>query len=170
MPMAGRWLALERSAPPPNCSIRARRWSVCCIGACSRARRNPCPERITVPGRFAGRHVEQALVGKPDAAWFRVGNSGRVVLAAAAPIGGRDAPLGAVVLEQTGERLLTLRDNALVRLLNLTLIATALAVAGTLGFAGWLSLRVVRIRRAAETALSPDGQPQRGLSRHAGPR
>lgn len=117
----------------------------------------PLPRRITVPGRFAGKHVDQALIGRPDAAWFRVGSSGRVVLAAAAPIGGRDAPLGAVVLEQTGERLLTLRDNALVRLLNLTLIATALAVAGTLGFAGWLSLRVVRIRRAAETALSPDG-------------
>jgi signal transduction histidine kinase len=62
------------------------------------------------------------------------------------------------VLEQTGERLLTLRDRALVRLLNLTLLATAIAVAGTLGFAGWLSLRLVRIRRAAETALSPDGR------------
>jgi signal transduction histidine kinase len=54
--------------------------------------------------------------------------------------------------------LLTLRDHALVRLLNLTLIATAIAVAGTLGFAGWLSWRLVRIRRAAETALSPDGR------------
>jgi dedicated sortase system histidine kinase len=118
----------------------------------------PLPKRVTVPGRFSGEHVDSALTGKAEAAWFRVGNSGRVMLAAAAPIAGRNGVLGAVVLEQTGERLLTLRDHALVRLLNLTLITTAIAVAGMLGFAGWLSLRLVRIRRAAETALSPDGR------------
>jgi dedicated sortase system histidine kinase len=118
----------------------------------------PLPKRVTVPGRFFGPHVDSALQGKADAAWFRLGNSGRVMLAAAAPIAGRNGALGAVVLEQTGERLLTLRDHALVRLLNLTLIATAIAVAGMLGFAGLLSLRLVRIRRAAETALSPDGR------------
>jgi dedicated sortase system histidine kinase len=118
----------------------------------------PLPNRDSVPGRFAGAHVESALKGKADAAWLRLGKSGRVILAAAAPIAGRNGVLGAVVLEQTGERLLTLRDRALVRLLNLTLLATAIAVAGTLGFAGLLSLRLVRIRKAAETALSPDGR------------
>jgi hypothetical protein len=118
----------------------------------------PLPKRVSVPGRFEGSHVANALRGKAGAAWFRLGNYGRVMLAAAAPVSGRDGVLGAVVLEQTGERLLTLRDNALVRLLNLTLIATAIAVIGTLGFAAWLSLRLLRIRRAAETALSPDGR------------
>ncbi|MGH8264388.1 MAG: ATP-binding protein [Steroidobacteraceae bacterium] len=118
----------------------------------------PLPKRENIPGRFTGPHVENALHGKAGAAWFRLGNYGRVMLAAAAPVSGRRGVLGAVVLEQTGERLLTLRDNALVRLLNLTLIATAIAVAGTLGFAAWLSLRLLRIRRAAETALSPDGR------------
>lgn len=118
----------------------------------------PLPRRVTVPGRFYGPHVDNALKGKADAAWFRLGNYGRVMLSAAAPIAGRKGVLGAVVVEQTGERLLTLRDNALVRLLNLTLLATAIAVVGTLGFAGWLSLRLVRLRRAAETALSPDGR------------
>jgi dedicated sortase system histidine kinase len=118
----------------------------------------PLPQRVTLPGRFVGAHVDGALLGKPGAAWFRLGNTGRVMLAAAAPIAGRKGTLGAVVLEQTGERLLTLRDRALVRLLDLTLIATALAVIGTLGFAAWLSLRLGRIRKAAETALRPDGR------------
>src|SRR5882672_6179 len=101
----------------------------------------PLPKRVTVPGRFFGPHVASALAGKADAAWFRLGNYGRVMLSAAAPIAGRNGVLGAVVLEQTGERLLTLRDNALVRLLNLTLLATAIAVVGTLGFAGSVRLR-----------------------------
>ena len=118
----------------------------------------PLPRRVVIPGRFVGAHVDSALAGKAGSAWFRLGNTGRVMLAAAAPVAGRKGTLGAVVLEQTGERLLTLRDRALVRLLDLTAIATALAVAGTLGFAAWLSLRLGRIRKAAETALSPDGR------------
>jgi hypothetical protein len=43
----------------------------------------PLPNRVTVPGRFAGAHVDSALRGKADAAWLRLGKSGRVMLAAA---------------------------------------------------------------------------------------
>jgi two-component system sensor histidine kinase ChvG len=81
-----------------------------------------------------------------------------VVLSAAAPItvGGRVR--GAVVLEQAGDELLELRDHALSHLFNLTLLATALAVAVAFGIATWISVRIGRLGTAADSALGPDGR------------
>ena len=66
--------------------------------------------------------------------------------------------MGAVVLEQTSDAILTLTNQALTRLLNLTLIATSLAAVGLLSFATLLSVRLRRLRNAAEAAVSPEGR------------
>jgi signal transduction histidine kinase len=50
-----------------------------------------------------------------------------------------------------------LRDQALTSMLSLTLVVTVLAVAGTFTFAGWLALRLSRLRTAAESALTREG-------------
>jgi signal transduction histidine kinase len=71
-------------------------------------------------------------------------------------LGGRT--LGAVVLEQPGDQLLELRDRALSHLLNLTLLATALAVAIAFGVATWISVRIGRLRLAADSAVTNDGR------------
>ena len=65
---------------------------------------------------------------------------------------------GAVVLEQAGDQLLDLRDRALTHLFNLTLLATALAVVVAFGFATWISVRIGRLRAAADTAVGSDGK------------
>jgi signal transduction histidine kinase len=62
-----------------------------------------------------------------------------------------------VVLEQAGDQLLDLRDRALSRLFNLTLLATALAVTIAFGIATWISLRIGRLRMAADNAVGNDG-------------
>jgi two-component system sensor histidine kinase ChvG len=67
---------------------------------------------------------------------------------------------GAVVLEQAADQLLALRDRALSRLFNLTLIATAAAVIIMFVFATWISLRIGRLRDAAESAVGSDGRIQ----------
>ena len=75
------------------------------------------------------------------------GNAPELLLTAAAPIMIEGRTAGAVVLEQAGDQLLALRDRALTRLFNLTLIATAAAVIIMFGFATWISLRIGRLRR-----------------------
>ncbi len=115
------------------------------------------PPKPTFADRLAGEHVTAALRGRPLARWFRVGRDDEVLLAAAAPVMVHGAPVGAVVLEQAGEQLLGLRDQALRRLFNLTLLATGVAVAFVLAFATWLSLRLGRLRAATDTALRADG-------------
>ena len=116
------------------------------------------PQRESLPDKLVGPHIVAALRGHPQAQWFRVGDRDEILLAAAAPVLINGTTSGAVVLEQAGEQLLGLRDRALSRLFNLTLLATGMAVAFVLGFATWLSARLRRLRDAADSALRADGQ------------
>jgi hypothetical protein len=54
--------------------------------------------------------------------------------------------------------LLELRDRALTHLFNLTLLGTALAVAIAFGVATLISLRIGRLRLAADSAVTNDGR------------
>src|SRR6202012_4309601 len=56
------------------------------------------------------------------------------------------------------DQLLALRDRALSRLFNLTLIATAAAVIVMFAFATWISVRIGRLRTAADAAVGSDGR------------
>ena len=65
---------------------------------------------------------------------------------------------GAVVLEQAGDQLLDLRDRALAHLFDLTLLATALAVVFAFSVATFISVRIGRLRSAADSAVGNDGR------------
>ncbi|MGH8496527.1 MAG: proteobacterial dedicated sortase system histidine kinase [Gammaproteobacteria bacterium] len=124
--------------------------------------RAPDAREITdTPGRIAGAHIASALAGDAGAAWYRTDE--RAVIAAAEPVRAEGRVIGAVVLEQGSDRILTLTNAALTRLLNLTLLATLLAAAGLLAYATWLSLRIRRLRDAAESAIGPDGRITRSI-------
>jgi dedicated sortase system histidine kinase len=88
-----------------------------------------------------------------------------VIVAAAAPIFSADGKqiLGVIQLAQTADRWLTLRDQALTRLLNLTLFVTLFAVGAAFWFAGRMTLRISRLGAAAETALGREGSLARNL-------
>ncbi|HUK02378.1 MAG TPA: ATP-binding protein [Steroidobacteraceae bacterium] len=65
--------------------------------------------------------------------------------------------IGSLQVVQTADRWLTLRDHALTKLLNFTLLTSAGAVLLMFSFAGWLAWRLARLRRASETALTREG-------------
>jgi two-component system sensor histidine kinase ChvG len=81
------------------------------------------------------------------------------VVAAQAPIPGLDRKqtLGFVQIAETAERSLALRDKALTQLLDFTLVTSALAVTLMFAFAAWLAVRLARLRRASESALTREG-------------
>lgn len=110
------------------------------------------------PWRLGDEQLRAALRGSAATAWYRSGSEQSTIVAAAAPIATADRVLGAVLLEQASDPILTLTNQALIRLFSLTLIATLVAAAGLLGFATLLSLRVRRLARAAESALGPKGE------------
>jgi two-component system, OmpR family, sensor histidine kinase ChvG len=83
----------------------------------------------------------------------------RQLIASDAPIYDRDHReiIGRLEATQTADRWIRLRDRALTRMLNFSLITSAVAVIATFGFAAWLALRLARLRRASESALTRSG-------------
>jgi two-component system, OmpR family, sensor histidine kinase ChvG len=115
------------------------------------------------PDRLGGDAVAAALSGRARAQWVRSAATQGLLLTAAAPmiIDGRIR--GAVFLEQAGDQLLALRDRAVTRLFGFTLSATAAAVIVMLGLATWISMRIGRLRDAADGAVSSDGKIRLGM-------
>ncbi|HEY6822892.1 MAG TPA: ATP-binding protein [Steroidobacteraceae bacterium] len=81
------------------------------------------------------------------------------LIEARAPIYARDSreEIAALEVTQTPDRWLRLRDRALTRMLNFTLGTSVMAVLLMFAFAAWLALRLARLRRASESALTRTG-------------
>jgi dedicated sortase system histidine kinase len=126
------------------------------------------PLQPPATGRLGGDSVAAALGGRPHAQWVRSTDSGELLLTAAAPISIDGRTRGAVFLEQAADQLLALRDRAVTRLLNLTLLATAAAMIVMFGFATWISLRIGRLRDAADAAVGSDGKIRLDMPESAG--
>jgi dedicated sortase system histidine kinase len=107
-------------------------------------------------GRESRDYVAQALAGQASAGWFRSVDSDRAVVAVAQPVVADGTIIGAFMLQQSTDAILSLRNEGLVRLMNVTLIATLLVAATLLGYATWLSRRIRRLSVAAEGALASD--------------
>jgi dedicated sortase system histidine kinase len=104
-------------------------------------------------GREQQAYVNAALDGREMASWFRGEDSGRAIVAVAAPITDNNGVLGALILQQGTDAILSLTNRGLVRLINLTIVATLLVAAALVGYASWLSRRIRRLSIAAEDAL-----------------
>ncbi|WP_329741280.1 ATP-binding protein [Dyella sp. A6] len=101
--------------------------------------------------------VDKARAGKPDAIWRWGEQRGTVVLSAAVPIQRQGQLAGVLLLEQASRAVPLLANQALFGLL-LTSFAVLLAAGAVLfGFATRLSLRLGRLRDAAERAQLDDG-------------
>ena len=83
----------------------------------------------------------------------------RKPISAEAPIYDRDHHnvIGTLTATETVDRWQRLRDGALTQMLNFTLITSAVAVIAMFAFAAWLALRLSRLRRASESALTREG-------------
>ena len=105
-----------------------------------------------------GRDISGALQGTPGARVRNTPDGRAVVVSAAYPIWNGDDVLGAVVVEETTNSILSVRSRALQRLLLVTLAAFAVAAAVLLAFATRLSHRIRRLRDEAESAIDASGR------------
>ncbi|MBT8143350.1 MAG: hypothetical protein KJO55_01540 [Gammaproteobacteria bacterium] len=120
--------------------------------------RDPDTLREARQGRLQTGEVLSALDGVASSNWYSTADERSAIVVAAHPINVSERVIGAVVLEQTSDAILTLTDRALTRLLTLTLGATLLAAVALVGFATYLSLRIRRLSQAAELAMTPEGR------------
>lgn len=110
-----------------------------------------------------GRAVDAALAGAPATRWRQTPDRRAAVLAAAHPIWNGAEVVGAVVVEETTNSVLTLRNRVLEQLLTVTLATFVLGAGTLLLFASRLSARLRRLRDDAEDAIDPQGRVRRPL-------
>jgi two-component system sensor histidine kinase ChvG len=116
------------------------------------------PRAFGLPYGMWGDPIDTARQGRALATWAEQAAGEPTLIRAAVPIrvGGETA--GALLVEEGGEQLVLVRELALNRLLNLTLVAVIVSIAVTLLFAARLSQRIRRLSRAAAEAVGPDGR------------
>lgn len=114
--------------------------------------------------RLDGEEIVSALSGVPALRWRRTPDERAVILSASHPVWDNGEVIGAVVVEQTSNDILTLQNAALENLLNVTLVVFLAATMFLLVFATRLSNRIRRLHSEAESAISPDGRIQGKVS------
>jgi len=107
-------------------------------------------------GRERQPYVTAALQGNEARAWFRSTLTGRAVVAVAQPVTVGGEIIGAVVLQQGTDAILSLTNEGLARLIYVTLITTIVVAGVLLGYATWLSRRIRALSVAAEDALDKE--------------
>ena len=112
-----------------------------------------------------GREISGALSGRPGVRLRNTPDGKAVVISAAHPIWNGDEVVGAVVVEESTNPILSVRSLALERLVVLTLAVFAAAAALLIWFATRISTRIRKLRDEAETAIDAHGRLARPHSR-----
>ncbi|MEO6022079.1 MAG: proteobacterial dedicated sortase system histidine kinase [Burkholderiales bacterium] len=108
--------------------------------------------------KLEGSEIESAFNGAGAIRWRMTPDKGAIVLSAAQPIWVGDRVAGAVVVEETTNEILALRNQALERLFNVTIAVLLLGSLTLLLFATRLSKRIRALRDQAEQALDSKGR------------
>ncbi len=110
-----------------------------------------------------GRAVDNALTGVPATRWRETADKRAVILAAAHPIWNGTEVIGAVVVEESTNRVLSLRNRAFEQLLTTTVAVFVLGALVLFLFATQLSRRLSRLRDEAEHAIDARGRVHRAF-------
>ncbi|HLP25391.1 MAG TPA: histidine kinase dimerization/phospho-acceptor domain-containing protein, partial [Acidobacteriota bacterium] len=105
-----------------------------------------------------GPEITGALLGAASTRVRNTRDDRAVIVSAAHPVWAGDAVIGVVVAEQTTNPVLSVKSDALERLVVLTLTALAAVALFLLGFASRLSARIRRLRDEAENAIDARGR------------
>ncbi len=108
--------------------------------------------------RLEGREIDDALAGQTGTRRRLTPDSRAVVLSAAQPVWLEDKVVGAVLIEETTNDVLALRNRAFEKLFAALLVVYVGGTAALLVFATRLSLRIRRLRDEAEKAIDPHGR------------
>jgi len=110
------------------------------------------------PGRIGDQVLRRVLDGEAVTAWYRRGSDVSAIVAAAVPVDHVDPRLGAVLVEQASDPILSVTNREMLRLVLTTVVVGLIAAAALLGYASLLRFRLGRLARAAESALGPRGE------------
>ena len=108
--------------------------------------------------RLEGREIDDALAGQTGTRRRLTPDSRAVVLSAAQPVWLEDKVVGAVLIEETTNDVLALRNRAFEKLFAALLVVYLGGTAALVIFATRLSLRIRRLRDEAEHSIDSHGR------------
>jgi dedicated sortase system histidine kinase len=107
---------------------------------------------------FGGRELERALDGAPTIRRRPAAGGRGAILSASHPVWSGESVIGAVVLEENTDAIVSLTNRAFEQLVAVTLIAFTAAALALLAFASRFSWRLRRLRDEAENAIDSRGR------------
>ncbi|TVO70749.1 proteobacterial dedicated sortase system histidine kinase [Sedimenticola selenatireducens] len=110
--------------------------------------------------RLKGGEIEAALSGQPQTRRRHTPDEKAVILSAAWPIESDHGVVGAVLVEQSTNEILTLQNQALEKITGITLMLFLFTGLAILGFATLLTRRIRHLSSHIEAAVTPDGRIQ----------
>jgi signal transduction histidine kinase len=102
--------------------------------------------------------IEEGLEGKSSITHYQLEDAQVEVMAAITPLLDGDKIVGAVVVEQTTNSILAMKNRMIEESIGLTVLAFVVIGLGLLLFASRISSRIRRLRNQAENAISEDGR------------
>jgi len=108
--------------------------------------------------RLEGREIDDALAGQTGTRRRLTPDSRAVVLSAAQPVYLEDKVVGAVLVEETTNDVLALRNRAFEKLFAALIVVYTIGTIGLLVFATRLSVRIRRLRDEAEHSIDAHGR------------
>jgi len=102
--------------------------------------------------------LDDALLGIPNTLRRAAEDNNSVILISANPVYSGDEVLGAVVVEQSSNVVLSLQQEVLERVISVTLLVLLTVISALLFFASRLTLRIRRLRDATDSAIDRDGR------------
>ena len=125
-------------------------------------RNHPMPENEATSIDSA--EVHEALTGKEIVTSYRDPVSNVAIMAAMVPLKEQDNIVGAVVVEQSTDAILALRNKVVEESLGFSLVAFCLGGGGLIWYAFHLSARIRRLGREAGQAISHSGRIRESIS------
>ena len=113
------------------------------------------------------RELQSALRGVPQTGRRATQDKSAVIVSSAHPIWVHDQVIGAVVVEETTNAMLSMRNQALEKLLTSVLAVFLIVVLVLLLFASRLSYRIRKLSNEAEAAIDAKGRVRGGLKQSA---
>ena len=108
--------------------------------------------------RLQGEEVRAALLGKTESRWRSSPDNKAVIVSAAAPVWISGYVRGVVVAEETTNNIQMLQRNALVNLVNKTMVLFVLIILLLLAFATRLSMRLRTLSQQAASTIDHHGR------------
>ncbi len=101
---------------------------------------------------------EKALAGTPFQSWHPTPDNRTVILSAAYPVKKDGSVIGAVIVEKTNNKILSLQNKAMERMIDISILAFLITLSLLIYLTTHISRKILRLQRYTNNSISKDGR------------